>query len=145
MIEEASLQLLPNDMEHQENQHGESKTEHEQKETPADKEKGNHRGCIKRTKGPWIARRTSRNGTVKYHYRYPSDKERQKNQERERKRREVARKIFKGLREHGNYSLPVNSSQNDLLRALCTEAGWHVEEDGTVCRKVRVKRFFHLS
>ncbi|OIT29631.1 bes1bzr1 -like protein 3 [Nicotiana attenuata] len=68
-------------------------------------------------------------------FRYPSDRERQKNKQREQKRRAVAHKIFAGLRAHGNYKLPKHADMNDLLKALCDEAGWRVEEDGTIYRK----------
>ncbi|KAL0338131.1 UNVERIFIED_CONTAM: BES1/BZR1protein 3 [Sesamum angustifolium] len=57
------------------------------------------------------------------------------NKQRERRRRYVTRKIFAGLRAHGNYNLPKHADSNDLLKALCEEAGWHVEEDGTIFRK----------
>lgn len=69
--------------------------------------------------------------------RRPSEWEREKNRKREQRRRMVAAKIFAGLREHGNYSLPKNADQNDILKALCEEAGWHVEDDGTIYRTVR--------
>ena len=94
------------------------------------------RGCIKSSKGPWVVRRTTRNGGTVTKYRYPSDRERLNNKQRERHRRAVAHKIFAGLRAHGNYQLPKNADSNDLLKALCEEAGWHVEDDGTVYRKV---------
>ncbi|CDP06431.1 unnamed protein product [Coffea canephora] len=93
------------------------------------------RGCIKSSKGPWVVRRTTRNGGTVTKYRYPSDRERLNNKQRERNRRGVAHKIFAGLRAHGNYQLPKNADSNDLLKALCEEAGWHVEDDGTVYRK----------
>ncbi|CAK9136701.1 unnamed protein product, partial [Ilex paraguariensis] len=95
------------------------------------------KGCIKDSKGPWLVHRTSKNGGVVSKLRYPSDRERQKNKQRERNRRAVAQKIFAGLRAHGNYQLPKHSDTNDLLKALCDEAGWHVGEDGTVSRKVK--------
>lgn len=94
------------------------------------------RGCIKTSKGPWAVRRTTRNGGTVTKYRYPSDRERLNNKQRERNRRAVAHNIFAGLRAHGNYQLPKNADTNDLLRALCKEAGWNVGEDGTVYRKV---------
>lgn len=94
------------------------------------------RGCIKASKGPWIVHRTTRDGSIVTKYRFPSDAERLKNKHRERNRRAVAQKIFAGLRAHGNYGLPKHAHSNDLLKALCSEAGWQVEEDGTVARKV---------
>lgn len=94
------------------------------------------KGCIKSSKGPWVVRRSTKNGGVVTKFRFPSEKEREKNQEREKKRREVASKIFSGLRAHGNYNLPKHADSNDLLKALCNEAGWHVEEDGTIFKKV---------
>ncbi|KAF2306464.1 hypothetical protein GH714_018399 [Hevea brasiliensis] len=99
----------------------------------ADEKKRIMRGCIKNGRGPWIVRRTTNYGIITK-YRFPSDRERQTNKQRERRRRAVARKIFAGLRQHGNYKLPKHADTNDLLKALCEEAGWHVEEDGTVYR-----------
>ncbi|KAL3531647.1 hypothetical protein ACH5RR_005168 [Cinchona calisaya] len=93
------------------------------------------RGCIKTSKGPWVVRRTTTRGGTITKYRYPSDRERLNNKQRERNRRAVAHNIFAGLRAHGNYHLRKNADSNDLLRALCEEAGWHVEEDGTIYRK----------
>ncbi|GAB4834029.1 hypothetical protein Ancab_032283 [Ancistrocladus abbreviatus] len=92
------------------------------------------RGCIKATKGPWIVHRTTKKGTVTS-LRFPTEGERQKNKERERRRREITRRIFAGLRAHGNYNLPPHADNNDILRAVCEEAGWLVLEDGSVCRK----------
>ncbi|KDP22831.1 hypothetical protein JCGZ_00418 [Jatropha curcas] len=92
------------------------------------------KGCIKSTKGPWIVNRSTKYGIVSK-YRFPTDRERQNNKQRERRRRAVARKIFAGLRQHGNYKLPKHADSNDLLKALCEEAGWHAEEDGTLFRK----------
>ncbi|GMJ03264.1 hypothetical protein HRI_003995600 [Hibiscus trionum] len=93
------------------------------------------RGCIKKSKGPWKVHRTTKNGGTVTKYRFPSEDERQKNKQRERRRRAVAHKIFAGLKEHGNYNLPKHADTNDLLKAVCEEAGWHVESDGTVYRK----------
>ncbi|XP_059644464.1 BES1/BZR1 homolog protein 3-like [Cornus florida] len=93
------------------------------------------RGCIKSSKGPWVIHRTSKDGGVFTKLRFPSDRERQNNKERERKRRAVAHKIFAGLRAHGNYQLPKHADNNDLLKAVCEEAGWHVEEDGKIHKK----------
>ncbi|KAK4345532.1 hypothetical protein RND71_035708 [Anisodus tanguticus] len=80
-----------------------------------------------------------KDGSVVTKFRYPSDRERQKNKQREQRRRTVAHKIFAGLRAHGNYKLPKHADTNDLLMALCEEAGWHVEDDGTIYRKDPVK------
>ena len=41
-----------------------------------------------------------------------------------------------GLRTHGNYNLPKHCDSNEVLKAVCREAGWIVEEDGTTYRKV---------
>ncbi|KAL6888194.1 hypothetical protein ACP4OV_009220 [Aristida adscensionis] len=62
-------------------------------------------------------------------------RERENNRRREKKRRATAANIFAGLRIHGNYKLPKNCDNNEVLRALCDEAGWIVEEDGTTYRK----------
>ncbi|KAG6488570.1 hypothetical protein ZIOFF_049817 [Zingiber officinale] len=94
------------------------------------------RGCIKETAGPWRVRRRGRDGAVKTSDRWPSPRERENNRHREQQRRRVAAKIYAGLRAHGNYQLPKHADQNDVLKALCQEAGWHVEEDGTIYRKV---------
>ncbi|CAN1323591.1 Protein BRASSINAZOLE-RESISTANT 2 [Linum perenne] len=48
----------------------------------------------------------------------------------------MAAKIFTGLRAQGNYNLPKHCDNNEVLKALCHEAGWVVEEDGTTYRKV---------
>ncbi|OIT31755.1 PREDICTED: protein BZR1 homolog 2-like [Nicotiana attenuata] len=93
------------------------------------------RGCIRTSRGPWLVHKTTKDGSVVTRFRYPSDRERQKNKQREQKRRAVAHKIFAGLRAHGNYKLPKHADTNDLLKALCDEAGWRVEEDGTIYRK----------
>lgn len=93
-------------------------------------------GCIKGTQGPWIVHRPTKDGHLVTSYRFPSVSERQKNMARERKRRAMARKIFAGLREHGKYQLPKHADSNDLLKALCMEAGWLVGDDGTVYGKV---------
>ncbi|KAF7144118.1 hypothetical protein RHSIM_Rhsim05G0225300 [Rhododendron simsii] len=93
------------------------------------------RGCIKGSKGPWLVHKTTKEGHVVTKLRFPSETERQKNKQRERTRRAVAQKIFTGLRTHGNYKLPKHADNNDILKALCEEAGWHVEEDGTIFKK----------
>ncbi|XP_043710626.1 BES1/BZR1 homolog protein 1-like [Telopea speciosissima] len=90
------------------------------------------RGCIKTKAGPWVVHRSTKDGATVTKYRHPSDGERQKNKQRERQRRALNKKIFAGLRAHGNYQLPKHADNNDVLKALCEEAGWHVEEDGTI-------------
>ncbi|XP_078430384.1 BES1/BZR1 homolog 1 [Wolffia australiana] len=67
--------------------------------------------------------------------RLPTWKERENNKRRERRRRAIAAKIFAGLRAYGNYKLPKHCDNNEVLKALCAEAGWIVEEDGTTYRK----------
>jgi len=68
--------------------------------------------------------------------RTPTWKERENNKRRERRRRAIAAKIFTGLRALGNYKLPKHCDNNEVLKALCNEAGWVVEPDGTTYRKV---------
>ncbi|KAK6120225.1 hypothetical protein DH2020_045916 [Rehmannia glutinosa] len=107
------------------------------REETMEQEKNNRlRGCIKSSKGPWLVRRVNKDGGLVTKFRFPSDKERLNNKQRERRRRSVAHKIFAGLRAHGNYNLPKHADSNDLLKALCEEAGWHVEDDGKIYRKV---------
>nr|CAB3458427.1 unnamed protein product [Digitaria exilis] len=67
--------------------------------------------------------------------RTPTWKERENNKRRERRRRAIAAKIFTGLRTLGNYKLPKHCDNNEVLKALCREAGWVVEDDGTTYRK----------
>ena len=67
----------------------------------------------------------------------PTWRERENNKRRERRRRAIAAKIFAGLRAHGGYKLPKHCDNNEVLKALCREAGWVVEDDGTTYRKVR--------
>ncbi|KAE8667813.1 Protein BZR1-like protein 4 [Hibiscus syriacus] len=67
--------------------------------------------------------------------RMPTWKERDNNKRRERRRRAIAAKIFAGLRMYGNYKLPKHCDNNEVLKALCNEAGWTVEPDGTAYRK----------
>ena len=64
--------------------------------------------------------------------------ERENNRVRERCRRVIARRIFTGLRMYGNYALPRHCDNNVVLMALCEEAGWTVEADGTTYRKVLI-------
>lgn len=70
--------------------------------------------------------------------RMPTWKERENNKKRERRRRAIAAKIYSGLRMYGNYKLPKHCDNNEVLKALCNEAGWTVEEDGTTYRKVYI-------
>ncbi|GJN32884.1 hypothetical protein PR202_gb21424 [Eleusine coracana subsp. coracana] len=67
--------------------------------------------------------------------RTPTWKERENNKKRERRRRAIAAKIFTGLRALGNYKLPKHCDNNEVLKALCREAGWVVDDDGTTYRK----------
>ncbi|KAF5752802.1 BES1/BZR1 protein 4-like [Tripterygium wilfordii] len=67
--------------------------------------------------------------------RMPTWKERDNNKRRERRRRAIAAKIYAGLRMYGNYKLPKHCDNNEVLKALCNEAGWIVQEDGTTYRK----------
>ncbi|XAR56444.1 hypothetical protein NMG60_11036935 [Bertholletia excelsa] len=67
--------------------------------------------------------------------RLPTWRERENNKRRERRRRAIASKIFAGLRMYGNYKLPKHCDNNEVLKALCNEAGWTVEPDGTTYRK----------
>ncbi|XVE62081.1 hypothetical protein DITRI_Ditri06bG0090700 [Diplodiscus trichospermus] len=113
--------------------------------TTAGEKKTTLRGCIKKSKGPWIVHRTTKDGGVVTRYRFPTEKERQKNKQRESRRRSVAQKIFAGLKEHGGYKLPKHTDTNDLLKALCEEAGWHVEEDGTIYKKKSVSRMGEVA
>jgi hypothetical protein len=69
--------------------------------------------------------------------RMPTWRERENNKRRERRRRAIAAKIFAGLRAHGGYKLPKHCDNNEVLKALCNEAGWVVEPDGTTYRQVR--------
>ncbi|KAF0933980.1 hypothetical protein E2562_021039 [Oryza meyeriana var. granulata] len=69
--------------------------------------------------------------------RVPTWRERENNRRRERRRRAIAAKIYAGLRAYGNYSLPKHCDNNEVLKALCNEAGWTVDPDGTTYRKGR--------
>ncbi|KAJ6724572.1 BES1/BZR1-like protein 3-RELATED [Salix viminalis] len=75
--------------------------------------------------------------------RLPTWKERENNKRRERRRRAIAAKIFSGLRMYGNYKLPKHCDNNEVLKALCNEAGWTVEPDGTTYRKVLYHSLTH--
>ncbi|XP_010548357.1 PREDICTED: BES1/BZR1 homolog protein 2-like [Tarenaya hassleriana] len=67
--------------------------------------------------------------------RTPTWKERDNNKRRERRRRAITAKIYAGLRAQGNFKLPKHCDNNEVLKALCAEAGWIVEDDGTTYRK----------
>ncbi|KAI4388422.1 hypothetical protein MLD38_000748 [Melastoma candidum] len=67
--------------------------------------------------------------------RKPSWRERENNRRRERRRRAIAAKIYSGLRSQGNYNLPKHCDNNEVLKAICAEAGWVVHDDGTTYRK----------
>ncbi|CAI9266970.1 unnamed protein product [Lactuca saligna] len=67
--------------------------------------------------------------------RKPSWREKENNRRRERRRRAIAANIYNGLRAQGNYSLPKHCDNNEVLKALCKEAGWVVLPDGTTFRK----------
>ncbi|CAL5411475.1 unnamed protein product [Camellia sinensis] len=73
--------------------------------------------------------------------RLPTWKERENNKRRERRRRAIAAKIYAGLRMYGNYKLPKHCDNNEVLKALCREAGWIVEDDGTTYRKANTTSF----
>ncbi|KAL8456532.1 hypothetical protein ACS0TY_034664 [Phlomoides rotata] len=74
--------------------------------------------------------------------RQPTWKERENNKRRERRRRAIAAKIYSGLRAQGNYKLPKHCDNNEVLKALCDEASWVVEDDGTTYRKVNQPSIF---
>ena len=81
-------------------------------------------------------RGAGRSGNGSGPVRVTSFSERENNRRRERRRRLVTSRIFAGLRTHGNYILPRHCDNNEVLRALCDEAGWIVEPDGTTYRRV---------
>ncbi|CAM0902043.1 unnamed protein product [Alopecurus aequalis] len=92
------------------------------------------RGCIRSTRGPWTVRRQGRGGAVTTSLRHPTSRERENNRQRERRRRQVATRIYAGLRANAGYALPKHADQNEVLRALCAEAGYLVDDDGNVTR-----------
>jgi hypothetical protein len=96
------------------------------------------RGCIRSTQGPWTVHRRGRGGDVTTSLRHPTPRERENNRQRERRRRQVAARIYAGLRAHAGYVLPKHANQNDVLRALCAEAGYHVDADGNVTHLLQV-------
>jgi hypothetical protein len=77
--------------------------------------------------------------------RTPSNVERENNRCRERRRRLVSSRIYSALRSQGNYTLPKHCDNNEVLKAVCREAGWVVEPDGTTYRRVRVLFFRRVS
>ncbi|KAF0920423.1 hypothetical protein E2562_034870 [Oryza meyeriana var. granulata] len=93
------------------------------------------KGCIRSTRGPWTVRRRGRGGAVTTSLRHPTPRERENNRQRERRRRQVATRIYAGLRANAGYTLPKHADQNDVLRALCAEAGYHVDDGGNVSRR----------
>uniref|UniRef100_A0A0D9Y422 Protein BZR1 homolog n=1 Tax=Oryza glumipatula TaxID=40148 RepID=A0A0D9Y422_9ORYZ len=93
------------------------------------------RGCIRSTRGPWTVRRRGRGGGGTTSLRHPTARERENNRQRERRRRQVATRIYAGLRAGAGYALPKHADQNDVLRALCAEAGYLVDDDGNVSRR----------
>lgn len=92
------------------------------------------KGCIRLTQGPWTVRRRGRGGGLTTSLRHPTPRERENNRQRERRRRQVAARIYAGLRARAGYALPKHADQNDVLRALCAEAGYHVDDEGNVTR-----------
>ncbi|RRT36285.1 hypothetical protein B296_00048183 [Ensete ventricosum] len=68
--------------------------------------------------------------------RMPTWRERENNRQRERRRRAIPANIYSGLRAYGNYKLPKHCDNNEVLKALCDEAGWTVDPDGTTYRKI---------
>jgi hypothetical protein len=103
------------------------------------------RGCIRTTRGPWTVRRQGRGGAVTTSLRHPTPRERENNRQRERRRRQVATRIYAGLRANAGYALPKHADQNDVLRALCAEAGYLVDDDGNVARCHEVSIYRLLS
>ncbi|XP_028758697.1 BES1/BZR1 homolog protein 4-like isoform X1 [Neltuma alba] len=73
--------------------------------------------------------------------RLPTWRERENNKRRERRRRAIAAKIFSGLRMYGNYKLPKHCDNNEVLKALCNEAGWTVEPDDSPLGVLSRSRF----
>ena len=82
------------------------------------------KGCIRSTQGPWTVRRRGRGGRLTTSLRHPTPRERENNRQREWRRRQVAARIYAGLRANAGYALPKHADQNDVLRALCDEAGY---------------------
>jgi hypothetical protein len=89
--------------------------------------------------GWWSRREVEHFGEMTAGTRLPTWRERENNKRRERRRRAIAAKIFAGLRRYGNYKLPKHCDNNEVLKAVCAEAGWTVEDDGTTYRKVSAR------
>ncbi|RCV19438.1 hypothetical protein SETIT_3G384500v2 [Setaria italica] len=53
--------------------------------------------------------------------------ERENNHHRECHRRLVPSRIYTVLRAKGNYTLPKNCNNNEVLKAVCREAGWVID------------------
>ncbi|KAE8682262.1 Uroporphyrinogen decarboxylase [Hibiscus syriacus] len=60
--------------------------------------------------------------------------EKERTKLRKRNRRAFTRRLLAGLRQYGDFSLPVRSDMNAVLAALAREVGWTVESDGTTYR-----------
>ncbi|XP_010324503.2 beta-amylase 8 isoform X3 [Solanum lycopersicum] len=63
------------------------------------------------------------------------EKEKERTKLRERHRRAITSRMLAGLRQYGNFPLPVRADMNDVLAALARQAGWTVEPDGTTFRQ----------
>lgn len=63
------------------------------------------------------------------------EKEKERTKLRERHRRAITSRMLAGLRQYGNFPLPVRADMNDVLAALARQAGWTVEPDGTTYRQ----------
>ncbi|XP_055819842.1 beta-amylase 8 isoform X4 [Solanum dulcamara] len=63
------------------------------------------------------------------------EKEKERTKLRERHRRAITSRMLAGLRQYGNFPLPVRADMNDVLAALARHAGWTVEPDGTTFRQ----------
>ncbi|KAM3270786.1 beta-amylase 8 [Capsicum chacoense] len=74
-------------------------------------------------------------GTTTNKSRKEREKEKERTKLRERHRRAITSRMLAGLRQHGNYQLPVRADMNDVLAALARQAGWIVESDGTTFRQ----------
>lgn len=74
-------------------------------------------------------------GTTTNKSRKEREKEKERTKLRERHRRAITSRMLAGLRQYGNYQLPVRADMNDVLAALARQAGWIVEPDGTTFRQ----------
>ena len=111
---------------------------HKDIESERERERERQRESERESFGWWGCRKMTSDGATSATVtrRKPSWRERENNRRRERRRRAIAAKIFTGLRAQGNFNLPKHCDNNEVLKALCVEAGWTVEEDGTTYRKV---------